>query len=96
VTVGTISKPKTVTIKNAGKKKTGLAVNIGSENASPSVFAVASECKETLAPGKSCKVSVTFSPTGTTAQTGSLDIYDNVIGSPQSVPLSGTGKAPKK
>ncbi len=44
VTVGTTSKPKTVTIKNAGKKKTGLAVNIGSESASPSVFAVTSQC----------------------------------------------------
>jgi hypothetical protein len=49
-----------------------------------------------LEPGQSCKVSVTFSPTGTTAQSGSLQIVDNVIGEPQSVPLSGTGKAAKK
>jgi hypothetical protein len=39
---------------------------------------------------------VTFTPANTTRQTGSLKIYDNVIGSPQSVPLSGTGKAAKK
>jgi len=95
VTVETTSKPKTVTIKNAGKKKTGLAVSIESENASPPVFAVTSECKETLAPGQSCQVSVTFTPTGTTEQTGALTINDNVIGSPQTVGLSGTGKAPK-
>jgi sugar lactone lactonase YvrE len=96
VKVGTTSKPKTVTIKNAGKKKKGLAVSIESESASPPVFAVTSECEETLEPGKSCKVSVTFTPADTTRQTGSLKIVDNVIGEPQSVGLSGTGKAAKK
>jgi hypothetical protein len=65
------------------------------ESASPSVFAVKSECKKTLKPGKSCKASVTFKPTNTTPQTGSLMIYDNVSGSPQSVALSGTGMAAK-
>jgi len=60
------------------------------------VFAVKSGCEKTLEPGKSCKVSVTFTPTDTTRQTGSLKIVDNVIGSPQSVSLSGTGKAKKK
>jgi photosystem II stability/assembly factor-like uncharacterized protein len=96
VIVGNTSKPKTVTIKNAGKKKTGLTVSIESESASPPAFAVTSQCDQTLAPGKSCKVSVTFTPANTTAQTGSLKIYDNVIGEPQSVGLSGTGKAAKK
>jgi sugar lactone lactonase YvrE len=96
VTVGTTSAPKTVTITNAGKKKKGLAVSIESESASPPVFAVKSGCEKTLEPGKSCKVSVTFTPTDTTRQTGSLKIVDNVIGSPQSVSLSGTGKAKKK
>ncbi len=95
VRVETTSKPKTVTIKNAGKKKTGLAVSIESETASPRVFAVTSECEETLEPGKTCNVSVTFAPTDTTEQSGELTINDNVIGSPQSVGLSGTGKAPK-
>jgi hypothetical protein len=87
---------KTVMIKNAGSKKTGLAVNVEMETASPPVFAVKSECKKTLAPGKSCKTSVTFKPTDTTEQSGALKIYDNVAGAPQSVPLSGTGKAAKK
>ncbi len=96
VTVETTSKRKTVTIKNAGSKKTGLAVNIEMESASPSVFNVTSECKETLLPGKSCKVSVTFMPTDTTPQTGSLTISDNVTGAPQTVGLSGTGKVGKE
>jgi outer membrane protein assembly factor BamB len=95
VRAGTTSKPKTVTIKNAGSKKTGLAVSIEMESALPSVFAMKSKCEKTLAPGKSCKASVTFNPTDTTPQSGRLMIYDNVIGAPQTVGLSGTGMAPK-
>ncbi|MGA2411762.1 MAG: choice-of-anchor D domain-containing protein, partial [Candidatus Binataceae bacterium] len=96
VRVGTVSKPKAVTIKNPGSKKTGLAVNIQQESATALPFEVNSECETTLAPGKSCKVQVTFKPPDTTLQTGSLMIFDNATGSPQSVALSGTGKAPKQ
>ncbi len=95
MTVGATSKPETITIKNKGKKKSGVPVNIEMEIASPSMFAVKSECEKTLAPGKSCKASVTFKPTDTTEQSGRLMIYDNVTGSPQTVTLSGTGAAPK-
>ncbi len=95
VTVGATSKPESIAIKNRGKKKTGVPVSIEMEIASPSMFAVKSECEKTLAPGKSCKASVTFKPTDTTEQSGSLMIYDNVTGSPQTVTLSGTGAAPK-
>jgi Abnormal spindle-like microcephaly-assoc'd, ASPM-SPD-2-Hydin len=88
------SKAKSVTIKNAGKTKTS-SVTIEMEGVSGSAFELKSECKQTLAPGKKCKVSVTFSPTDTTAQSGTLTITDNVSGSPQSVPLSGTGRKSK-
>ena len=93
--VGKTSKPKKVTIKNASSKKSGITVRITGE--SPvAPFTVTSECNTTLEPGKSCKVSVTFSPTDTTEHTGNLTIDDNEAGAPQEVPMSGTGKAPKK
>jgi hypothetical protein len=95
VTVGTTSKSLKVTIKNAGGKKNGVPVSIAMETASPSVFAVKSECAKMLAPGKSCKASVTFTPSDTSTQTGTLMIYDDVSGSPQSVGLTGTGKTKK-
>jgi hypothetical protein len=38
---------------------------------------------------------VTFKPADTTERNGSLMISDNVTGSPQSVSLSGMGKAAK-
>jgi len=91
--VGSTSKAKKVTVKNAGKKGTS-AVNIQMISAMPP-FAESSQCPQMLLPGKSCKVLVTFKPTDTTPQNGTLMITDNVIGSPQSVKLTGTGKTPK-
>ena len=58
-------------------------------------FAVKSQCKKTLAPGKSCKVAITFTPPDATPQVGTLMIFDTAPGSPQTVMLSGTGKPPK-
>jgi sugar lactone lactonase YvrE len=95
VKVGKTSKAKSVTIKNNGNKKTGVAVNVESETADPPVFTVKSACEKTLKPGKSCKVSVTFSPQDATPQSATLTILDTAAGSPQSVGLSGTGKAAK-
>jgi hypothetical protein len=95
-TVGKTSKARDVTIKNDGSKKTGLAVSIEMESVSPSVFSLESGCDRTLEPTKSCKVSVTFKPANTTPQSGSLKIFDDAVGSPQSVAISGTGKAVKK
>jgi hypothetical protein len=96
VIVGTTSKSQTVTLKNTNKKKTGVAVSIAMETATLSAFAITSECTTTLDPNKTCKVRVTFKPTDTTQQLGDLMIYDNLTTSPQTVPLSGTGKAPKQ
>jgi len=95
--VGKPSKAESVTIKNNGNKKTGAAVSVTMESAAPSVFTVKSQCDKTLGPGKKCKVSVIFTPVDdTTAETGRLMISDNATGSPQSISLSGMGKAAKK
>ncbi len=92
--VNSVSKPKTVTIKNGASKKSAITVLVTGESAA-APFAVSSECSTSLAPGKSCKVSVTFSPTDTSAQSGELIINDDETGEPQQIPLSGTGKAAK-
>jgi uncharacterized repeat protein (TIGR03803 family) len=87
--VNTTSLPKNVTIRN---------VNIGVATLDFSGFAVnapfaisANTCGPTLAAGKSCKVSITFTPTVTGVSTGTLSVSDNAPGSPQTVSLSGTG-----
>ena len=45
-----------------------------------------------LAPGASCEIKVSFTPSQTGVRTGSLSFTDNAAGSPQSVALTGTGK----
>jgi Abnormal spindle-like microcephaly-assoc'd, ASPM-SPD-2-Hydin/Beta-propeller repeat len=45
----------------------------------------------TLAGGATCTINVTFAPTAVGARTGTLTITDNGTGSPQTIPLSGTG-----
>jgi hypothetical protein len=58
-------------------------------------FAIsANTCGNSLAAGKNCKVSVTFTPTALGPFTGTLSFYDSAANSPQTVALSGTGVEP--
>ena len=93
-TVGKTSKAKKITLKNASSKNSHLSAIIQMETVAPP-FAVKSQCQKMLAPGKSCKFSVTFTPPDTTPQVGTLMIFDNAAGSPQTITLTGTGKPPK-
>ena len=84
---GNTSTAKSVTLKNTGTATLDITSIVPSAE-----FAVSSTtCGSTLAVGKTCKVSVTFTPTGLGAQTGTLSFTDNATGSPQTVSLSGTG-----
>src|SRR5262249_26356058 len=59
-------------------------------------FHLANNCPTTLAPGASCKLGVTFTPTELGTRTGTLSVLDDWEGSdhsPQTVKLSGTGVA---
>jgi hypothetical protein len=82
--VGTTSTAKTVTLSNTGNAPLVIA-----SIATTGDFAQSNNCKATLAAGKSCTISVTFTPTGGGLRTGTLAINDNAAGSPQTVPLSG-------
>ena len=87
VAVDTTSTLKSVTLKNTGT----VTLDITGIVASGSFAISAKTCGATLAIAKTCKVSVTFEPTVLGARTGSLSFTDNATGSPQTVPLSGTG-----
>lgn len=45
----------------------------------------------TLAAGTSCSVAINFSPTATGTRSATLIVTDNAAGSPQTVPITGTG-----
>jgi hypothetical protein len=90
--VETTSAAKTVTLKNTGTTtlyNSSIAITAGN-----SFLAISNNtCGAMLAAGKTCKVSVTFTPTQLAAETGTLTFTDNASGSPQTVSLSGTGVA---
>jgi FG-GAP-like repeat/Abnormal spindle-like microcephaly-assoc'd, ASPM-SPD-2-Hydin/Bacterial Ig-like domain (group 3) len=88
--VGTTSLAKTVTLKNTG---TGT-LEISSITPSGDFAISANTCGATLAGNKSCKVSITFTPTALGKRTGTLTFTDNAVYSPQTVPLAGTGVKP--
>jgi hypothetical protein len=86
------SSPQNVTITNTGNE----TLNITKISTSNTDYAETNTCLAVLnilAPGQSCSVSVTFTPTASGTRPGQLSIADNATGSPQTVALTGTGLA---
>jgi hypothetical protein len=52
----------------------------------------ATNCPVQLLPMKQCKLTVSFIPAGRRFYTDMVTVYDNAANSPQTIPLSGTGK----
>ncbi len=88
VVVEASSKPKKATLTN----NSSTTMYFSSITTSGD-FSQTNTCGATLAAGKSCTISVTFTPTQIGSRTGSLSVNDNGSNSPQTVSLSGTGKA---
>src|SRR5579872_3461898 len=89
---GASSAVKKVTLKNGQTS----AITVTSISSSLSDFTQTNTCPASpskLAAGKSCTISVTFTPTALGARTGTLTVSDTGGGSPQTVSLSGTGIA---
>ena len=88
--VGTKSPPQTDTLTNIGS--TALSIEkIGITGADPKDFLETNNCPASLPAGKSCAIKVTFKPTAVGTRFASLSVSYKGIGSPQIVPLSGTG-----
>jgi hypothetical protein len=90
VRVGHTSPAKTVTVANTGTALLSIT-SIGIMGTNAGDFSEINSCASSLGAGKSCAVSVTFTPRAKGTRTGSLSISDNGGGSPQTVSLSGTG-----
>jgi FG-GAP-like repeat/Abnormal spindle-like microcephaly-assoc'd, ASPM-SPD-2-Hydin len=84
--VGTTSASQSVKLTNTGTTE----LRIQSMKASTE-FAVTSTCGERVAPGVSCTISATFSPTKQGARQGTITIIDNASTKPQVIELLGTG-----
>ncbi len=88
VFVGTTSNAKKAVITN-----TGPVQIVVSQLTITGDFAIKKNgCFKGLPPGAFCNIVVTFTPTQLGPRSGTLKIFDNVLNSPQTVTLSGTGK----
>jgi hypothetical protein len=88
--IGATSPPQSVTVANTGNGS--LFINSAAVPNTLDFTEVSDGCSGlTLAPGGSCAVSITFSPTAPGTRTASFTLTDNAAGSPQKVPLSGNG-----
>ncbi|HZR39500.1 MAG TPA: choice-of-anchor D domain-containing protein [Ktedonobacteraceae bacterium] len=91
--VGTTSAAQSVTMTNTGTSALTIS-GIGLTGKNASDFAQSNNCPGSLAINASCTISVTFTPSGNGARSGTVNISDNAGGSPQSVTLNGTGVTP--
>jgi hypothetical protein len=89
--VGSTSPPSTVRLTNVGK--TTLAISgLSITGTDAKDFAQSDNCGSDLAAGRSCVISLTFTPSAKGTRNAFLDIADNGGGSPQKVTLTGTGQ----
>jgi hypothetical protein len=93
ITIGTTSSPRTVILTNVGTTTLRIT-GIGKSGANAADYTQTHTCGTTLAKGASCSISVTFKPSASGTRIAALSISDSAAGSPQKVPLSGTGVAP--
>ena len=98
----TLTWPKVVVGKKAATKKL-IVSNTGTAALNITNIAISGDfafvpvaknkaCGATLAAGASCTIKVSFTPTQTGTRTGAVTFTDDASGSPQSLPLTGTGK----
>jgi hypothetical protein len=88
--VGTTSDPLTATVTNIGSEDLHI-FGIAISGANFGDFAETTTCGARLAPGGSCTIDVTFTPSATGHRNASLKMVDDGGASPQAVPLTGTG-----
>lgn len=88
--VGTKSAPQNIALKNNGTVALSVTL-IGVDGNDYRDFPETNNCPPSLNAGASCTVTVTFDPARKGSRTADVFIYDNGGGSPQVIPLAGTG-----
>ena len=92
--VGTTSAAQTVTVTNTGTAPLAIDHPLLVTGANSSDFTVRDTCAPILGttpPSNTCAIQVTFTPSAPGTRTATVSVPDNAPGSPQTIPLSGTG-----
>jgi hypothetical protein len=87
--VGTTSQAQTLVLKNTGTTTLTLA-----SITATSGYAASSQCSTTLAPGASCLISLSFTPTATGTVAGSVTVTDSTGNVTTMAMLTGQGTLP--
>ena len=95
VAVGVTSAVQRVTLKNTGTAALAISSIAITGTNSTEFVKTATTCGASLAVKAACTISVAFKPAATGARSAAISIADNGSGSPQQVPLSGTGTTAK-
>lgn len=85
--VGTASAAQNVVIHNLGSAMLTISSLIPTGD-----FAQANDCGGRVSAGGSCALTIRFQPTAVGPRSGNVSVTDNASGSPQQIPLTGTGK----
>jgi sugar lactone lactonase YvrE len=86
--VGTTSAPQSITLTNFGSAPLNLTISVTKD------FVVSTTCSTSLPGGSNCTISVSYAPTITGPETGTVTLSDNAFTGTQTISLSGTGTAP--
>lgn len=96
-TIGFPIGPQSVHLVNNGTAPLVISLSpklINITGANPGAFSESDDCMASLAAGAHCTINVTFAPTLVQAYSAMISVTDNATGSPQTLPLGGSGVAP--
>ena len=88
--VGSSATAQAITILNAGTAPLSIG-EVAVSGPQASDFLQTNTCSNPLAAGANCTISVVFKPSASGIRNASVTVTDNASGSPQAVPVSGTG-----
>ncbi|HEY6292368.1 MAG TPA: choice-of-anchor D domain-containing protein [Terriglobia bacterium] len=88
--VGVTSPGKSITLTNKGIATLSIT-GISLTAPDPGDYAEQNTCGSSVGPGKSCSITVTFTPLQTGTRTANVSVADSDSGSPQTVALTGAG-----
>ena len=91
VAVGQAGGQKVVTLTNTGSSQISISSIAFTGTAAADFEVFSKTCGSTLAASASCTANIIFKPTSTGTLTATLNFTDTASGSPQQVPVSGTG-----
>lgn len=88
--MGSTSNPAPVQVQNGGNGPLNVSkISFSGTNAAD--FGETDNCSAPVNVGSSCTINVVFKPSLVGSEAADLQVTDNAPGSPQSIPLSGTG-----